>query len=178
MSSKPDVPAQDENVERTSSLELKTISAPFDVHLISAGSREVVRALQDAGHEAYHVGGCIRDALLGHHPKDFDVATSAAPEAIRPLFRKCRLIGRRFRLAHVYAHGELVEVATFRKDASSSTSATPGNKEARLHSTLSDTEIMALVAKFMDQPWCMAPAVLRTRLHRRRRELITRRLVR
>ncbi len=91
----------------------------FNPNILSAGSKDVVKTLQSAGHQAYLVGGCIRDALLGLHPKDFDVATSAAPDLVKPLFRKCRIIGRRFRLAHVFSRGELVEVATFRKDASS-----------------------------------------------------------
>lgn len=101
-------------------IQITRIEAQFDAQLLSAGSKDVVKALQTAGHEAYLVGGCIRDALLGYKPKDFDVATSAQPDSVRPLFRKCRLIGRRFRLAHVFSRGELVEVATFRKDASSS----------------------------------------------------------
>lgn len=90
----------------------------FNPNILSAGSKDVVRTLQSAGHQAFLVGGCIRDALLGLHPKDFDVATSAPPDSVKPLFRKCRIIGRRFRLAHVFSRGELVEVATFRKDAS------------------------------------------------------------
>lgn len=100
------------------SIEMVEIRPDFDPGVLSGGSKDVVKTLQKAGHQAYLVGGCIRDALLGLQPKDFDVATSAAPEAIRPLFKKCRLIGRRFRLAHVFSRGELVEVATFRKDAS------------------------------------------------------------
>src|SRR5262249_46483999 len=65
-------------------------------------------------YEAYLVGGCVRDLLLGGHPKDFDVATSAHPEEIRGVFRNCRLIGRRFRLAHIYFRGKVIEVSTFR----------------------------------------------------------------
>ena len=101
----------------------------FDPKMLSNGSKEVVKTLQAAGHEAYLVGGCIRDALLGFQPKDFDVATSAQPDSVRPLFRKCRLIGRRFRLAHVFSKGELVEVATFRKDGSGSASKESANQE-------------------------------------------------
>src|SRR5690606_40219567 len=62
----------------------------------------VVRRLLSAGHEAYLVGGCVRDLYLGRPPKDFDVATSATPEAIRKLFRNSRIIGRRFKLVHVF----------------------------------------------------------------------------
>jgi len=74
----------------------------------------VVNRLTHAGYEAYLVGGCVRDMLLGRTPKDFDVATSAHPEQVEQLFRNCRLIGRRFRLAHIRFGREIVEVATFR----------------------------------------------------------------
>lgn len=75
---------------------------------------EVVRQLQQSGYEAYIVGGSVRDLLLGSVPKDFDVATSATPEQVQEVFPRCRLIGRRFRLAHVRLRGVLTEVATFR----------------------------------------------------------------
>jgi len=70
--------------------------------------------LRDAGYQAFLVGGGVRDLLLGREPKDFDIATDAHPEDVRRLFRNCRLIGRRFRLAHVYFGRDIVEVATFR----------------------------------------------------------------
>lgn len=70
--------------------------------------------LKKAGFEAYLVGGCVRDLLLGREPKDFDVVTNANPDQIRRVFRNCRLIGRRFRLAHVFFGSEIIEVATFR----------------------------------------------------------------
>jgi poly(A) polymerase len=73
-----------------------------------------VRELQEAGYEAFIVGGSVRDLLLGKVPKDFDVATSATPEEVLGVFPRCRLIGRRFRLAHVRKAGVLIEVATFR----------------------------------------------------------------
>jgi len=76
-----------------------------------------VRELQDAGYEAFIVGGSVRDLLLGKIPKDFDVATSATPEEVQAVFPRCRLIGRRFRLAHVRKGGALIEVATFRGSA-------------------------------------------------------------
>jgi len=77
----------------------------------------VVRRLTRHGHVAYLVGGGIRDLLLGCRPKDFDVATDARPEQVRRLFRNSRVIGRRFRLAHVvFAHGKVIEVATFRRN--------------------------------------------------------------
>ena len=70
--------------------------------------------LKKADFEAYLVGGCVRDLLLGREPKDFDVATNASPEQIKQIFRNCRIIGRRFRLAHVFFGREIIEVATFR----------------------------------------------------------------
>src|SRR2546429_4753328 len=77
---------------------------------------EVVRGLRRAGFTAYLVGGCVRDLLLGMRPKDFDVATSAHPNQVKETFRNSRLIGRRFRLAHVFFRGgKVIEVSTFRK---------------------------------------------------------------
>lgn len=70
--------------------------------------------LHEAGFNAYLVGGCVRDLLLGYQPKDFDIATNARPEEIRKLFKNCRLIGKRFRLAHILFGSEVIEVATFR----------------------------------------------------------------
>lgn len=81
---------------------------------ISPNALRVLYRLREAGFGAYLVGGAVRDLLIGGHPKDFDVATNATPEQIRALFRNCRLIGRRFRLAHVVFGREIVEVATFR----------------------------------------------------------------
>ncbi len=81
---------------------------------ISENALKVLYRLQKAGHEAYLVGGSVRDLLLGREPKDFDVSTDASPEQVRQLFRNCRLIGRRFRLAHVTFGREIIEVATFR----------------------------------------------------------------
>ncbi|MES2211795.1 MAG: polynucleotide adenylyltransferase PcnB [Pseudomonadota bacterium] len=75
---------------------------------------KVLYRLKDRGFEAYLVGGCVRDLLLGVTPKDFDVVTNALPEEVRSVFKNCRLIGRRFRLAHVYFGEEIIEVATFR----------------------------------------------------------------
>jgi len=77
----------------------------------------VLYRLHNAGYQAFLVGGCVRDALLGLHPKDFDVATNATPDEVRALFDNCRLIGRRFRLAHVRYGREIIETATFRAAA-------------------------------------------------------------
>ncbi|MGN6312579.1 MAG: polynucleotide adenylyltransferase PcnB [Rhodanobacteraceae bacterium] len=81
---------------------------------ISRGALKVLYGLHENGYRACLVGGAVRDLLLGGHPKDFDVATNATPEEVKRIFRNCRLIGRRFRLAHVIFGPEIVEVATFR----------------------------------------------------------------
>ena len=81
---------------------------------ISRGALKVLYGLKDGGFRACLVGGAVRDLLLGRQPKDFDIATDATPEEVRKLFRNSRLIGRRFRLAHVVFGPEIVEVATFR----------------------------------------------------------------
>ena len=81
---------------------------------ISRGALKVLYGLHDNGYRACLVGGAVRDLLLGGHPKDFDIATNATPEEVKRIFRNCRLIGRRFRLAHVIFGPEIVEVATFR----------------------------------------------------------------
>jgi poly(A) polymerase len=81
---------------------------------MTPGTLKVLYTLRDAGYEAYMVGGGVRDLIAGAQPKDFDVATSATPEELRRLFRNCRLIGRRFMIAHVRMSGEIIEVTTFR----------------------------------------------------------------
>jgi poly(A) polymerase len=81
---------------------------------ISPNALKVLYRLREAGHRACLVGGGVRDLLLGREPKDFDVATDARPEQVHRLFRNCRLIGRRFRLAHIQFGRDIVEVATFR----------------------------------------------------------------
>ena len=86
--------------------------------LLSKNAVKVTDVLQDAGYEAYIVGGAVRDLLLGIAPKDFDVATNATPEQVQKLFRRSRLIGRRFQIVHVTFYGkerpEIIEVSTFR----------------------------------------------------------------
>jgi poly(A) polymerase len=81
---------------------------------VSPNALRVLYRLREGGFQAFLVGGCVRDLLLGIEPKDFDVATDALPEQVRKLFRNCRLIGRRFRLAHVFFGRDIIEVATFR----------------------------------------------------------------
>jgi poly(A) polymerase len=81
---------------------------------VSYAARTVTRRLQDAGFKAFVVGGAVRDLMLGLTPKDFDIATDATPEAVKPLFRRAFIIGRRFRLVHVHVGNEVIEVSTFR----------------------------------------------------------------
>jgi poly(A) polymerase len=87
---------------------------PISRSAISPNALKVLYRLREAGYEAFLVGGCVRDLLLGITPKDFDIATSALPEEVKRVFRNCRLVGRRFRLAHVFFGREIIEVATFR----------------------------------------------------------------
>ncbi len=93
--------------------------------LISHNCLGVLDTLSNAHFEVYLVGGSVRDLLLGLEPKDFDVATNAKPEEIYRLFRNCRLIGKRFRLAHIYFRHDIIEVATFRKQGEK------GDKQAK-----------------------------------------------
>lgn len=114
-----------------------TAHIPSAVHHIPADkvcgrAKDVIRRLQKAGYEAYLVGGCVRDLLLGRTPKDFDIATSARPEEIRKLFNSCRLIGRRFRLAHIYYGRDYLEVATFRAPHDDSDDGGKVNDEGRI----------------------------------------------
>jgi poly(A) polymerase len=88
---------------------------PIRKQQIDEDARKIVYRLQRAGFKAYIVGGGVRDLLLGKEPKDFDISTDATPRQIKALFRNCRIIGRRFKLAHIYfAHGKALEVSTFR----------------------------------------------------------------
>ncbi len=105
------------NKRKTANKEPHIIAAgqhPVTPDDISRGATEVVKTLEDAGFNAYVVGGCVRDLLLGMHPKDFDVATDATPEQVKEHFRRARIVGRRFRIVHVRFGREIVEVTTFR----------------------------------------------------------------
>jgi poly(A) polymerase len=98
------------------------IVIPFEQHgvareRISPCARRVVAGLQEAGYAAFVVGGAVRDLLVDLEPKDFDLATSATPEEVKGVFRRARIIGRRFRLVHVMCGQETVEVSTFRGSA-------------------------------------------------------------
>ena len=88
--------------------------------LLSPNALRVMYRLHDNGFTTYLVGGCVRDLLLGREPKDFDIVTDATPGQIKRLFRNCRLVGRRFRLAHLHYKDEIIEVATFRSLGSDS----------------------------------------------------------
>ena len=93
---------------------MNTSLSSIDPKKISINALKVVRRLNEQGYQAYLVGGCIRDLLLGRSPKDFDVATDAHPEEVRELFRNSRIVGKRFQIVHVRFGPEIVEVTTFR----------------------------------------------------------------
>ena len=99
---------------------------------ISDSALKVLYRLDNAGFRACLVGGGVRDLLLGREPKDFDIATDARPEQVRELFRNCRLIGRRFRLAHVRFGREIIEVATFRAAIDTDINAAEVSEEGRI----------------------------------------------
>jgi poly(A) polymerase len=105
----------------------------IDLGLVDERAIKVVKTLTDAGHEAYIVGGAVRDLLLGLRPKDFDVATNATPEQVKALFRRAFIIGRRFRIVHVvYGRGrdhEVIEVSTFRALIDASADQVAGNEK-------------------------------------------------
>ncbi len=107
---------------------------PLEVHgitrdRISRGAQKTCETLQQHGHAAYVVGGAVRDLLLEREPKDFDVATSATPEEVRAVFRRSRIIGRRFRLVHAMFGAETIEVSTFRGAADGGDDAQPTTDE-------------------------------------------------
>lgn len=109
---KPRPPQKNRHPERGERL-AEDQEIPLD--LIDAQALSVVRRLHRFGHKAYLVGGCVRDLLLGLTPKDFDIATDAKPEEVKSIFRNSRIIGRRFRLVHLYFRGgKIIEVSTFR----------------------------------------------------------------
>lgn len=107
------------NPAKDSAKQSDPIVIPRSEHSISRSqidphALKILYRLKDAGFDAYLVGGCVRDLLLGHEPKDFDVTTNASPEQVHKLFKKSRLIGRRFKLVHVGFIRNVIEVATFR----------------------------------------------------------------
>lgn len=114
------------NLSQAFSKQPKSASGKHLPHIISRGEHDVSRSeisehalkvlyrLHKNGYQGYLVGGAVRELLLGKKPKDFDISTDAKPEQVKRLFRNCRIIGRRFRLAHVFFGDEIIEVATFR----------------------------------------------------------------
>ncbi|MCC7005609.1 MAG: polynucleotide adenylyltransferase PcnB, partial [Ottowia sp.] len=125
---KPSVPkAQRQSALRQKSATIVPVRRhKIDPKLISANAIKVTSTLQQAGYQAYIVGGAVRDLLLNIAPKDFDVATNATPEQVQALFRRARLIGRRFQIVHVVFYTgreqEIIEVSTFRAPVDSQTS--------------------------------------------------------
>ncbi len=124
----------------------KRVSVPVSQHridpaLVDERALHVVQTLQDHGHEAYIVGGAVRDLLLGLRPKDFDVATNATPEQVKALFRRAFIIGRRFRIVHVvYGRGrehEVIEVSTFRAHLDNAAAETVSGNERTAKGELS-----------------------------------------
>jgi poly(A) polymerase len=114
---------------------------------ISPNALRVLYKLKEQGYHAYLVGGGVRDLLLGREPKDFDIATDAKPNEVKKVFRNCRLIGRRFRLAHIHFHDEIIEVATFRSmvsDEPEAAEALPAAEEPPMTPAASDTAVQEM----------------------------------
>lgn len=108
---------RDKNTRAIADLKLKVITQQehgISVDGLSHNAQKVLYRLNKAGYQAYLVGGGVRDLLLAKQPKDFDIATNATPDEVSRLFRNCRLVGRRFRLAHILFGRDIIEVATFR----------------------------------------------------------------
>jgi poly(A) polymerase len=99
---------------REKARQLKATAHGIELALVSDGAMRTCQTLQQAGFRAYVVGGAVRDLMLGLRPKDFDVATDATPDQVRELFRRARVIGRRFQIVHVLFGRETIEVSTFR----------------------------------------------------------------
>ncbi len=92
---------------------------PISRENIDLEAVKVLYRLHHGGYKSYLVGGAVRDLMLGRKPKDFDISTNARPQQIRRLFRNSRIIGRRFRLVHIYFRSGIVEVSTFRRNPTS-----------------------------------------------------------
>ena len=135
----------------------------IDPSLVDERAARVVATLAEAGYEAYIVGGAVRDLLLGHKPKDFDVATNATPEQVKQLFRRAFIIGRRFRIVHVVfgrgrqdrGHSEVVEVSTFRAylDAAAAEQV-EGNEKTSRHQIADKTHVVDAEGRVLrDNVW-------------------------
>ena len=125
---------------------------------ISPNALRVLYRLKDADKRAYLVGGGVRDLLLGREPKDFDIVTDATPGEIKKLFRNCRLIGRRFRLAHILFHNEIIEVATFRSNSTEERAEEPAIKGEAPTSQPGDRPVTIAPAEIRPKP----PRMLKT----------------
>ena len=131
----------------------------IDQSLLDERAVRVVRTLQDAGHQAYIVGGAVRDLLVGQRPKDFDVATDATPEQVKALFRRAFIIGRRFRIVHViFGRGrehEVIEVSTFRAllDAAAADQVS-GNEKTSKHELTGKAHVVDAAGRVLrDNVW-------------------------
>jgi poly(A) polymerase len=122
------VPKRDPNVPVILSSDIHGI----DPSLISKNAIRVTDGLQEAGHRAFIVGGAVRDLLLGVAPKDFDVATDATPDQVQKLFRRARIIGRRFQIVHVQFGQDIIETSTFRALVDVPADAPPAEPPRRL----------------------------------------------
>lgn len=120
--------------------------AALDATLVDADAARCIRRLREAGFAAYLVGGGVRDLLLGRKPKDFDIATDARPQDVRRIFRNCRIIGRRFRLAHIlFADNKVIECATFRRDPDQELAQLPAEiAEGRAHRATNPVRLVPL----------------------------------
>jgi poly(A) polymerase len=140
-------------------VELPAADHGIDPALLDANAVRVVRTLQDAGHEAYIVGGAVRDLLVGLRPKDFDVATDATPEEVKALFRRAFIIGRRFRLVHVvFGRGrehETIEVSTFRAYMDAAAADTvAGNEKTSRHELADKSHVVDASGRVLrDNVW-------------------------
>ncbi|MEM7303972.1 MAG: polynucleotide adenylyltransferase PcnB [Pseudomonadota bacterium] len=120
---------KDNKIKQTAPTRIPSTEHKINESLICEHAREITEKLIRANYQAYLVGGCVRDLLLGKEPKDFDIATNAHPEEICELFDNSRIIGRRFRIVHIYQHRHFIEVSTFRalnKQKNSDTQVTNG----------------------------------------------------
>jgi len=149
MTSSDGLLAASETARPTEPLRMHRDQHGIAVSLVDDAALSVVRGLREEGFDAYLVGGCVRDMLLGIAPKDFDVATDATPEQVRNTFRRARLVGRRFRIAHVRFGREVIEVSTFRRlidedDDDGDTTETPRGRDLRDRDSARSAEGMIL----------------------------------
>src|SRR5262245_46942896 len=124
------------------------VHRPIPRQLIDPDVVKIIHRLTRFGHTAYLVGGGVRDLLLHRTPKAFDIATSAQPHDVKKLFRNCRIIGRRFRLAHIFFRDKIIEVATFRANLPEEAGAEDGDLLIRSDNVFGNPETDALRRDF------------------------------